>query len=78
MKRKNSILAFAVAILGVCIIPFINPTPQENKVGQQEQVVETPATNSIQSATNTFDRSNSNLDWFKDSSNYIWDGWKIK
>jgi len=30
------------------------------------------------SETNRATKTTYNVDWFKDNSNYIWDGWKIK
>ncbi len=44
--------------------------------------IEEQSTNSVVVATSISETNRvgttHNVDWFKDSSNYIWDGWKIK
>jgi hypothetical protein len=85
MKLKSAIATFIAILAGTCIIPFLNTyTPQteieENKPAITVQVETNAATNVTFNATNALDRGKTsvNVDWFKDGSNYIWDGWKIK
>lgn len=83
MDWKISITSFFLVVACACTIPFMQDmdkfecgtTTQTNVV----QVVDVQ-TNAIDNAasTNATERGNQNLNWFKDNSNYIWDGWKIK
>lgn len=81
MNWKISFISFFAIIAATCTIPFIHIddteiTPAHTNV--VEQVVNV-STNSISPSTNSIDRTGKNtVDWFKDSSNYIWDGWNIK
>ena len=88
-NKKGGLFALIVAILGACILSFTSPTNNNGQKHNQNaetveittQCVSTNQTNDVHSATNTNDRGNNNtikVDWFKDNSDYIWDGWKIK
>ena len=67
----------SITVILQCVFPTFLQSPsypeiiqvQTNKV---EVVVENKETYTNRPAANP------NLDWFKDNSNYIWDGWKIK
>ena len=81
MNWKCGILSFFIVLAGAVTVPFMGCDLNcPNNVDQTIEIVETyNPTNSIpQLSTNQVDRGNPNLNWFKDSSNYIWDGWKIK
>ena len=84
MDWKISIVSFFAVVSAICVIPFINIEEPDKAYVQQQtnmvQYVEMPTTNSIPNCqTNNQERgSGENLDWFKNSSQYIWDGWKIK
>ena len=60
-------------VIGLAIGVFAFP-----KVQEQGEVVHTNAIVHVESETNRTSSSGHQVDWFKDSSNYIWDGWKIK
>lgn len=71
MNWKTTIAAimcvFAVSFIGGCTEQMNLPEDNPPSVFQEQ-------TNSVDRAKN----SQYNLDWFKQGSNYIWDGWKIK
>lgn len=60
-------------ILSYFNCPEIHTTKPEEVVNTNAfvQVVDVAETNRASSTT-------PQVDWFKDNSNYIWDGWKIK
>lgn len=84
MNWKSSILAFIAAIGAICVIPFV--TIDESGTIQKPETVEVVQTTPPPvvladgtNITNIVDRAlNPSTSWFSDSSNYIWDGWKIK
>jgi hypothetical protein len=79
MNWKLSMAGFFCILAGACVIPFVTLEEQNTITEPPKQEIIVVSTNSITS-TNAVDRAKPqyNLDWFKDSSNYIWDGWKIK
>ena len=77
MNWKASFMGFLCIVAGACIIPFVT-LEEQNKVPEPpKQEIVVVSTNSIPE-TNSVDRANPQFDWFKNSSNYIWDDWKIK
>ena len=82
MNWKCGIFSLLLVIAGAITVPFMGgDVSSQNKIEQTNavEVVETfNPTNSVPSSTNQVDRASPNTSWFKDSSNYIWDGWKIK
>lgn len=84
MNWKSNILAFFAVVGAICVIPFVTidesgevKKPETTQVSESERppIVLQDGTN----ITNIVERAvNQGVDWFKDSSNYIWDGWKIK
>lgn len=80
MKKKIAqglrALSFA-AIIGTALFGGLTCVPQEKNNDPESEPVPV-----VQEATtNQAERANekpTNLKWFIDSSNYIWDGWKIK
>lgn len=60
-------IAMAAAIISAC--SFIDGCEKKQEIEPVPIVL-------IQ--TNQVDRAGQNVDWFKNTSNYIWDGWKIK
>jgi thymidylate synthase len=83
MDWKITIVSFLVAVAAISSIPFIhiedNGDILIDKTTNTVQIVEVK-TNVVESVTNAVDRAKQqyNVDWFKDSSNYIWDGWKLR
>ena len=81
MNWKSYLTLLFGLVVGTCVIPFVEL--DENKETTPEPVI-IQQTNSIPSyleRTNQTDRgttNNKNLDWFKNTSDYVWDGWKIK
>lgn len=78
MDWKTSFMAFLCVVAGACVIPFVSIDDGKLEQDKVETVVvqENVATNLF---TNVLERVNQpNTGWFIDSSNYIWDGWKIK
>ena len=78
MDWKTSFMAFLCVVAGACVIPFVSIDDGKIEPDKVETVVvqENVATNLF---TNVLERVNQpNTGWFIDSSNYIWDGWKIK
>ena len=82
MNWKTSMLAFFAVIAGSCIIPFVQFDSEKQVEPEKPQQIYMVETNSIpESATNNMERGKAqtpNTSLFKDSSNYVWDGWKIK
>jgi hypothetical protein len=77
MNWKASFMRFLCIVAGAYLIPFVT-MEEQNKVHEPpKQEIVVVSTNSIPE-TNAVDRANPQFDWFKNSSNYIWDGWKIK
>lgn len=77
MNWKTSFIGFFCVLAGACLIPFVT-MEEPNKVPEPpKQEIIVVSTNSIPE-TNAVDRASYNFDWFKNNSNYIWDGWKIK
>lgn len=75
---RTTILSLAVVIAAV-IIPTQFQDKQKKVEPEPTPIVQVcDTTNSVFSATNQVERAGQNLDWFKNSSNYIWDDWKIK
>jgi len=71
MKLKTTTFA---AILCFAILPFLGG-------GCTEEIQKQDPVEQHQSCTNNIGEratQNQNLDWFKQGSTYIWDGWKIK
>ena len=81
MEWKTSLAAFLAILAGTCVIPFVTMNWDNTKVPEPPKAeIQVVSTNSLQS-TNLVDRAakpQQNVDWFKDSSKYIWDDWKIK
>lgn len=83
MDWKITIVSFFVAVAAISSIPFIHIEDSGDILIDQPtntvQIVEVK-TNVVESVTNAVDRAKQqyNVDWFKDSSNYIWDGWKLR
>lgn len=78
MDWKTSFMAFLCVVAGACVIPFVSIDDGKLEQDKVETVVvqENVATNLF---TNVLERVNQpNTGWVIDSSNYIWDGWKIK
>ena len=44
----------------------------------EEQTTNSVSVSASNIETNRATSTSQNVDWFKDNSNYIWDGWKIK
>ena len=79
MNWKASFMGFLCIVAGACLIPFVTMEQQNNDPEPPKQEIIVVSTNALQS-TNAVDRAKPqyNVDWFKNNSNYIWDGWKIK
>lgn len=78
MDWKSALAGFMCILAAACVVPFMQPGEQNIPPEQPAIVVQVATTNDI--STNMVDRANQNqkVDWFKQSSSYIWDGWKIK
>ena len=74
---RTTILSLAVVIAAI-VIPTQFQDKQKKIEPEPAPIVQVCNTNSVFSATNQVERAGQNLDWFKNTSNYIWDGWKIK
>ena len=80
-KLKIAVFAIVAGIVAAIMVPG-SSTSTDTVKNEPEPIVEThhSTTNNI-SQTNQTDRGKATYygtEWFKDSSNYIWDGWKIK
>lgn len=76
---KRSIFTHISAFLSGLSIGFVLCT----FVPFKASTIEEQNTNTVSVAisnieTNRATSTSQNVDWFKDNSNYIWDGWKIK
>ena len=81
MKNDTMLVRLACFISGVAVgimlsifnysTPQAAPSDEFVSTNAIVQVVEEAETNRASSAS-------PQVDWFKDNSNYIWDGWKIK
>lgn len=80
MNWKISFAGFLCIVAGACIIPFATIDEKTDTIPDKpkQETVVVVSTNSVPFTNSTDRAGTSNLDWFKNSSNYIWDGWKIK
>lgn len=81
MDWKTSFMAFLCVVAGACVIPFVSIDDGKIEPDKVEpvKVVAAPENTTTNLFTNALERVNQpNTGWFIDSSNYIWDGWKIK
>ena len=69
----NTFLAGVAIGISICLFPMVVNHSHPDKGNNPTNVVET-----LQAETNRATTTTYKVDWFKDSSNYIWDGWKIK
>lgn len=68
----------SITVILQCVLPTFLQSPSSQEIIQvQTNKVEVVVRENEGTYTNR-PVANPNLDWFKDNSDYIWDGWKIK
>ena len=68
----------SITVILQCVFPTFLQSPSSQEIIQvQTNKVEVVVGENEGTHTNR-PVANPNLDWFKDNSDYIWDGWKIK
>ena len=68
----------SITVILQCVFPTFLQSPSSQEIIQvQTNKVEVVVGENEGTYTNR-PVANPNLDWFKDNSDYIWDGWKIK
>ena len=68
----------SITVILQCVFPTFLQSPSSQEIIQvQTNKVEVIVGENEGTYTNR-PVANPNLDWFKDNSDYIWDGWKIK
>ena len=67
----------SITVILQCVFPTFLQSPSSQEIIQVQ-------TNKVEVSVEWHDTytnrpvANPNLDWFKDNSDYIWDGWKLK
>ena len=67
----------SITVILQCVFPTFLQSPSYPEIIQ----VQTNKVEGVVDDGETYTNrpvANPNLDWFKDNSDYIWDGWKIK
>ena len=68
----------SITVILQCVFPTFLQSPSSQEIIQvQTNKVEVVVGENEGTYTNR-PVANPNLDWFKDNSDYIWDGWKLK
>ena len=67
----------SITVILQCVFPTFLQSPSSQEIIQ----VQTNKVEVVVDDGETYTNrpvANPNLDWFKDNSDYIWDGWKLK
>lgn len=64
----------SVAVILQCVFPTFHSSSSPETIQVQTNKVDVV----VDETYTNRPAANPSLDWFKDNSNYIWDGWKIK
>ena len=67
----------SITVILQCVFPMFLKSPSYPEIIQVQTNKVEVSVDDGETYTNR-PVANPNLDWFKDNSDYIWDGWKIK
>ena len=67
----------SITVILQCVFPTFLQSPSSQEIIQVQTNKVEVSVDDGETYTNR-PVANPNLDWFKDNSDYIWDGWKLK
>ena len=67
----------SITVILQCVFPTFLQSPSSQEIIQVQTNKVEVVVDDGETYTNR-PGANPNLDWFKDNSDYIWDGWKLK
>ena len=67
----------SITVILQCVFPTFHKSPSYPEIIQVQTNKDEVSVDDGETYTNR-PVANPNLDWFKDNSDYIWDGWKLK